>query len=159
MFNINLCQLLDSNCKPLESESTALPTEPQQLVGKVCFYIYFIFQDANCKIILILEWFSEYTNLNKQTCPREMINIFSTFSTIFAKKFASKHSFTFVILWGSSTVVPKLASSWYKHCALRWRHSKDNKNEEWAGSVTRFGEISPIWQYYVSLLAITKRLN
>ena len=31
MFNINFCRKLDSNRGPLESETTALPTEPQPL--------------------------------------------------------------------------------------------------------------------------------
>ena len=31
MFNINFCRWLDSNHGPLESEVTALPTEPQPL--------------------------------------------------------------------------------------------------------------------------------
>ena len=31
MFNMNLCQWLDSNCGPLVSETTSLPSEPQPL--------------------------------------------------------------------------------------------------------------------------------
>ena len=31
MFNINVCQCLDSNYGYLESEATTLPTEPQSL--------------------------------------------------------------------------------------------------------------------------------
>ena len=31
MFNIKICQGLDSNCGPLGSEATTLPTEPQHL--------------------------------------------------------------------------------------------------------------------------------
>ena len=31
MFDISFCRWLDSNCRPLELEATALPTEPQPL--------------------------------------------------------------------------------------------------------------------------------
>ena len=31
MFNINFSQCRDSNCRPLDLEATALPTEPQPL--------------------------------------------------------------------------------------------------------------------------------
>ena len=34
MFNINFCQLLDSNCRPQKLEATTLPTESQPLPTK-----------------------------------------------------------------------------------------------------------------------------
>ena len=38
-FNINVCQCLDSNCGPLESEATTLQTEPQPLPP---FWFFFV---------------------------------------------------------------------------------------------------------------------
>ena len=46
MFNINFCWWLDSNCRPLELEATALSTEPQPLPGGIAFY-NFSFQDIS----------------------------------------------------------------------------------------------------------------
>ena len=39
VFNMKVCLWLDSNCGPLVSEATALPTEPQPLPLNVKFYL------------------------------------------------------------------------------------------------------------------------
>ena len=56
MFNINFCRWLDLNCRPLELEATALPTEPQPLPC-LSFYV------RNFFISLLTNYVFCYLNL------------------------------------------------------------------------------------------------
>ena len=67
MFNINVCQWLDSDRGPLELEATALPTEPQPRYLLFSIYSYFDKQcDKQCgqknrqmSIKVAQKWFHE----------------------------------------------------------------------------------------------------
>ena len=63
MFSLKVCQWLDSNCGPLVSEVTALPTEPQPQLGS---YIVKEFDK------LISSWYLNwFLNLKLNFCNRK----------------------------------------------------------------------------------------
>ena len=50
MFYRKNCQWLDLNRRPLVSEATALPTEPQPLLTALFLFIFVLFKHKNYKI-------------------------------------------------------------------------------------------------------------
>ena len=64
MFNINFCWWRDSNRGPLESEATALPTEPQPLPYGTLLQASFLFYLTRAKILRYLIVFHKLANFS-----------------------------------------------------------------------------------------------